>query len=397
MTTRRLPRSLAIVGALVCALAAACGGGSSSGSSTGTEGKVIKIGISSIQSGPAASSGVGLDCTVRNYFDQAQKAGSLNGYTFEIISRDHQYDPARAATIAREFAQDDVFAVLTDGTATMRAALPALQPRNIPIFAYADGALFAKPQYARMYGINPDYAGQARQGAELMLTKLNVRKLGIAYLNSEAGEPAAKAFPAYVTAHGGQVVATEAIASTATDYTAQAQNLKAAGAEAVYSNLLDTGLAALQKAADSIGYHPKWVAWAQGTGPTYYKLAGPLATGTYAQLFAAPRTGAAVDANAQQFRDTIAACGDFATEQASAFGAGIIRAVQKATANGAPLTRDAFVAALESHGEQIGAVREVTWDDTTHAGATATGYYQVGPAPGFELTKVTDFAPLPAA
>jgi ABC-type branched-subunit amino acid transport system substrate-binding protein len=398
MTSRRSLRTLAVAGALVCALAA-CAGGSGSGSdaAAGTDGsKVIKIGISSIQSGPAASSGVGLECTVKNYFDEAQKAGTLNGYTFEVVSRDHQYDPSRAANIAREFVQDDVFAVLTDGTATMRAALPAVQPRDIPIFAYADGALFTKPDYPRMYGINPDYAGQARQGAKLMLDQLGVRKVGIAYLNSEAGEPSAKAFPEYITAHGGEVVASEAIAANATDYTAQAQNLKAAGAEAVYTNLLDTGLAAMQKAADAVGYHPKWVSWAQGSGPVFYKLAGPLAAGTYVQLLAAPRTGAAEDANTQQFRDVIAACGDNATEQASAFGAGIIRAVQKATANGQELTRDGFVEALAAHGEQIGAVQSVTWDDTTHAGATKTAYYQVGPAPGLELTKVTDFADLPA-
>jgi hypothetical protein len=56
--------------------------------------------------------------------------------------------------------------------------------------------------------------------------------------------------------------------------------LKDSGAQGVaYAGA--SQLAGLQKAADAIGYHPKYVSFYGNLVPAYVKLAGPLAEGTY--------------------------------------------------------------------------------------------------------------------
>ncbi|MEU3458042.1 ABC transporter substrate-binding protein [Micromonospora sp. NPDC006766] len=387
--------TIAAVATLAAASLAACGGKESTEGGISGD-KTITIGISSIQSGAAASSGLSLKCTVEAYLDAANKSGGINGYTFETISRDHQYDPSRAANIARQFVSDDVFLMLTDGTATMNAALPAIKPRGIPIFATADGAVFTPPKYDAMFGINPNYAREAAGGARFIIDELHETQTAIAYLNSEAGEPAAKAFPAYVEAHGGKVLASEAIASTSTDYTAQANKLKASGAKVVYSFLLDTGLAALQKASDSIGYHPTWVSWFPAYTPSYLDLAGPLAEGTYVSQFATPLSETSNEGVSTYLDIMQKACPDAITAQAaqsaSSFAAAIVAGVEKATEGGAALTREGFIEAIKGEDQAYGLTPSVTWTDQTHAGATKAAMYQIK---GGKLVAITRYDTLP--
>jgi branched-chain amino acid transport system substrate-binding protein len=397
MSTRTITLG-GLVGVSALVLSACGGGGSASGDAGISASKTITVGVSSIQSGPAATSGLSLKCTVEAYLKDASKGDGVNGYKFKVISRDHQYDPSRAAAIAREFVGDDVFLMLTDGTATMNAALPAIKPKNIPIFATADGAVFTPPDYGSMFGINPDYGREAAGGARFILDELKEKDAAIAYLNSEAGEPAAKAFPAYIKANGGKVVASEAIAATNTDYTAQAQKLKQSGAPVVYSFLLDTGLAALQKASDAIGYSPTWVSWFPAYTPSYLDLAGGLAEGTYISQFATPLSDKTDEGVAKYLQVMEKSCPDAVKAQsaqsASSFAAGIIAGVEKATADGKKLTREGFVAALEGSEQAYGVTPSVTWDDTTHAGATKSAMYQVKDG---GLVAVTDYETLPEA
>ena len=385
----------AAVATLAAVSLVACGGAKSTDGGISGE-KTVKIGISSIQSGPAASSGLSLKCTVEGYLNAANESGGVNGYTFETISRDHQYDPSRAANIARQFVSDDVFLMLTDGTATMNATIPAIEPRGIPIFATADGAVFTPPKYDSMFGINPNYAREAAGGARFIIDELGEKQTAIAYLNSEAGEPAAKAFPAYIEANGGKVLASEAIAATNTDYTAQANKLKASGAKVVYSFLLDTGLAALQKASDSIGYRPTWVSWFPAYTPSYLDLAGPLAEGTYVSQFATPLSETS-DENVSTYLDIMQkACPDSVTAQAaqsaSSFAAAIVAGVEKATEGNAELTREGFVAAIKGADQAYGLTPSVTWNDETHAGATKAAMYQIKSE---KLVAITEYQTLP--
>jgi branched-chain amino acid transport system substrate-binding protein len=377
-------------------LAACSDGGVSSAEGGVSEDKTVTIGISSIQSGPAASSGLSMKCTVEAYLEDANEAGGLNGYKFETISRDHQYDPSRAANIARELVSEDVFLMLTDGTATMNAALPAIKPTGIPIFATADGAVFTPPEYDAMFGINPNYAREAAGGARFIIEELGETQTAIAYLNSEAGEPAAEAFPEYIEANGGEVLASEAIASTNTDYTAQANKLKASGAKVVYSFLLDTGLAALQKASDSIGYNPTWVSWFPAYTPSYLELAGPLAEGTYVSQFATPLSETDEEGVSTYLRIMEEACPEAvsaqAAQSASTFAAAIVEGVQEATQGGAELTRDAFVEAIQGDEQAYGLTPSVTWTDETHAGATKAAMYQIKSG---KLEAVTEYETLP--
>ncbi len=367
-----------------------------SASSAADPARTLTIGVSSIQSGSAATSGLGMKCAVEAYLDAANEAGGVNGYTFEVVSRDHQYDPARAATIAREFVGDGVFAMVTDGTATMKAALPAVERAKIPIFATADGALFTPPEYPAMFGINPDYAREAASGAKFILDDLGETSAGLAYLNSEAGKPASESFPKYMTDNGGSVAATVAIAATATDFTPYAQSLKASGTAVVYSFLLDTQLASLQKASDAIGFAPKWVSWFPAFTKSYLDLAGPLAEGTYMSAFSTPLSDTTDPGVAEYLKVMTPHCPDNMTSQsamsAASFADAIVNAVGAASADGQEVTQTSFVSAMAGSNLELGVTPSVTWSEETHAGATQSAMYQIADS---TLVSVTPYEEQP--
>lgn len=394
---RRLVAALAGTAAAVLLLT---GCGSTQAGGNDPSGKTVKIGLSSVLSGAAASSGIGMDCGIEAFLNTKNSAGGINGYKFTYNEKDTQYDPAVAATLARTFASDGTFAVATVGTAPMQAAVPTLKAKNIPLFAEADGGTLAPPAYDGQFGINPSYAREALSGARFILDTVKKTKAGIAYLDSDAGTPAAAAFPKYFNSHGGKVVSSQAIGTTVTDFSSYAQKLKSAGAQVVYAFILDTQLAALQKAASAIGYDPTWVAWSPAYTPSYIKLAGALSKGVYVSQWTTPNSQtqdpavkdylAAVDKKCPKL------AADNSVKSGYTIGAAIAYGVQQATKGGAALTSDAFIKALQINGKPLGLTPKMTYNDTTHAGTTGNSYWQITAANG-DIKKITPYAELPTA
>lgn len=371
--------------------------GNASGDSTSASDSTIKVGISSIQSGSVASAGLGMECAIEAYLNDANENGGVNGYDFEVVSRDHGYDPSQASQIARDFVDEDVFVMATDGSGTLNAALPVIQPEGIPVFGTADGVNFAQPEYDRLFGVNPDYKREAAAGAEFILNELGENDVALVYANSEAGQPALEAFPAYMEQNGGEVLAEEAIAIDNTDYTAQANTLQSSGADVVYSFLMDTGLAALQKASENIGYNPTWVSWFPVYTPSYLELAGSSANGTYVSQFGTPISE--VDNEAVSSFTTVVGetCPEHLETQsahsASTFAEAILRGVDKATEDGGELTQDKFVEALVGEEQALGLTPSVTWNDETRVGATKSAFYQIDE--DGELVQETEYETQP--
>lgn len=394
--------TLAIASSLALALTACANGGEGTtnddnGDNGATTGGVLKIGVGSAQSGPSASSGLSLLCTTEAYVKNVNDEGGIGGYTFEVISRDHQYDPSRSAAIAQEFVNEEVFAMLTDGTAPMQAALPILEPNQIPLFATSDGGVFTPPPSDYVFGINPSYAREALGGARFILEDLGVDEIGFVYLNSAAGEPAAAVFEPFVEENGGTVVSSDAIAATATDYAPYAHNLKESGATVVYSFLLDTGLASLQKAASAIGYDPTWVSWFPAYTGSYLELAGDLSEGVYVSEFTTPITETD-DPAVQAYLDIVPdTCPDLystqAAQSASSFADALVEGVRRLVDAGEDVTGANLAEALRGDNQEFGLTPSVTWNDESVAGATKAAMFKI--VDGI-LERQSEYAELPA-
>lgn len=374
------------------------------GSSTSGEGsKTATIGLLSILTGPGAPSGVAMDCGVKAYLDGVNATGGANGYQFKYIERDSQYDPAKSATIAREFANDDVIAVPAAGTAGLQASFPILKPKNIAVFGLADGSLFVPPPYDGAFGLNPETSRLAASDARFILEKLNIKTASVAYTNTPTGIPASKSFPQYFSANGGAMAANLAIDPTTTDYSPYAQKLKAANAPVVYVLALDTQVAALQKASAAIGYNPTWMTWFAAYTPSYLDLAGSLADGTYVEQYAKPvgsMSDTGGDPDVQAYRTAISkACPDQFNAPGTAsgwiMGALIERGVAESTKDGKALTHEGFNEAVAASTSGIPLIPSVTYNAQGNPGSTEAAYYQIEGKTLKEIAPFQEFPPEP--
>lgn len=403
---RRHVRTTAV--ALSIALAtAACGGSaadsaaSGAGSGSGEE-KTVKVGMSSILSGPAASAGIGTDAGLMAYLKTVNDKGGINGHTFTFEELDNEYDPARAATVARQLIANKADLIVTEGSANYTATAALAAAAKIPLMTESDGGLLTPPEgpAANAFGVNPIYEDVAAQGAQFIVEKLKLKKAGLVYVNTATGQPARDAFPPAYTALGGEVVDTEAIENKTTDFTPFVQKLKQAGAPVVYAFVLDTQMAGLQKAAAAIGYAPEWVTWATPYTPSYLKLAGDLATGTHVSLFVTPFSETD-DPNMKEYLAAMKKYGADQTDNQTAaqgwtFGAIIAKAVEEATAGDKAFTTEGFSAALRQvDDEPLGLVKSIAYNDKTHAGANKSAFYLINK--DGSVTEETPYEELPDA
>jgi branched-chain amino acid transport system substrate-binding protein len=374
-----------------------CGSGSS-GAKGGVEGATIKIGVSSPLSGPLATAGTATKCGVQAYLQSVNDSGGIDDYKFEIHAVDNQYDPGIAASVARGFATDGTFAVVIAGTSTMEASVPILKARDIPVFGSPDGATLTPPEWEGLFGYNPVYEQEGASAVPFVRETLGLDKAASVFL-SPAAQPASDAFVKAFKKSGGEVVANEALSPEITDYAPIAQKLKSSGAPVVYTTLVDTQLAGLQKASDAVGYKPKWVSWTIAQGPTYLDLAGDLAEDVYFSQWAIPETQTD-DPAVQKYvkavnsvKDCEELVGDTAVKTGYALGAAIVHGVEQATADGAKLEPDAFIEALSDvKDQQFGLTPHMTYDAKSHSGVRQNSYWQVK---GGELKMVRDFELLP--
>lgn len=386
----KIQRLLSVFAVASLAALSACGGGSE-----GSSGKTALIGVAESLTGPAASNGQAGKCGLQAYFDTFNAKGGVNGYKVKLMIRDTQYDPVRSASIAQEFARAKVLAAEVSGTPQSKAAIAVLKPRGIPVFGSAAGNVLNGTGNLS-FSTQFDYQRLGALGADYIMSQLGVKDFGLAYLAGEPGQPIADTLPAYVGKKGGSVVESIPITLTATDYAPYVQSLKASGAKAVFTPLLDVQLSALQKAADAIGYKPAWVSWPAANTSTYQKLAGGLADDTYFVLTIEPVTDEPKTEAQKEFVTAVKKeCPDLLQSYnvASTWGAAaaIARGIENATKNGGKLTPATLAKGAEGTDVDLG-MQTVTWKGENRSGVSQAGVYQLK---GGSFTQVQDFQPLP--
>jgi branched-chain amino acid transport system substrate-binding protein len=367
----------------------------------GVDNKVVTVGLSGILSGPNAAAGQS-DVGAKAYFDMVNRNGGANGYTFKVVERDNQNQPAQAVAVAKQLVNDDkVFAMMSSGSNGIQALVPIAASLKAPILAFSDADLI-RPVIQNMYGMGPRYTLVPLFDAQFMITTLKVKKLAYLYEDDAIGRPGLKNLPAFVTQNGAELAAQLGFAADTTDWAPYATQLRDAGAEAVMYFGGGAGqLPSLQKAADAIGYHPQYVSIFANLIPAYLKLAGPLAEGVYVDSYQEPLDASTPEM--QTFRDEMTRAG-----QADALGqfagqgwtgaAVIAEGVRRATVNGAALTWDSFSSALNSiNNQQLGTYGSITYTANDHTGPTRAAMDQVRDRQFVQVLPATDIPRVPGS
>jgi len=270
-------RRVAIASIASVALAfslSACAG--ASGSSDNAE---IVVGATGPVTGPNAAINVLLEGAAAR-FDELNAAGGINGHKVKFVVKDDQYNPAQTPQQVSQLVEDEGANMICAlvGTGPYAAVNDYLGSKGI-LGVPASGS--AKLLNDHTYEILAPYGPLGARLVGYAVDTLKQTKIAIAYSADDVGQPFRDGAVDELTRLGITPVAEIKFDATATDFSAQAAQLKQSGADFVLINHVPTVVAQVQNAATKIGYTPNWGAGFPAASSQLVDLAPEAAAKTY--------------------------------------------------------------------------------------------------------------------
>ena len=127
----------------------------------------IKLGMTTVLTGPAAALGNDMRTGIESYFNLVNKQGGVQGRQLEFIVYDDGYEPVRAAQNMRTLIdKEKVLAVLGNvGTPTAIVTVPIAEEKKTLLFGAFSGGGVLRPTPSSRYIINyrPSYAEETAE------------------------------------------------------------------------------------------------------------------------------------------------------------------------------------------------------------------------------------------
>ena len=175
---------------ILATLAVAVGAASASAQVPGVTANSVLVGQSAAFSGPAAQLGIQMNLGAKAYFDMINKQGGVNGRIIELRTRDDKYESNLAAENTRKFIEEDkVFALFGYvGTPTSAAALPIFTEAKVPFIGPFTGAeLLRDPFNRQIFNVRASYYDETEKIVE-QLASVGIRKIAVFYQNDAYGK-----------------------------------------------------------------------------------------------------------------------------------------------------------------------------------------------------------------
>lgn len=278
---KKLSLSLVLVLSL---LAAACGGNGSDGNeassggggssnagkapapTAGFDGTTITLGVITPQTGVAALIGKPLTNGNDVYFKRLNDAGGIAGkYKVKLEVVDSQYQPQTAVQQYNATKGKVAAYVQILGTGVMRAVLPLLKTDNI-VAGPATLDSFWVPEQQLM-ALGAPYQVQAINAMDWWVNQEGNKDSKVCLMRQDDpyGEAGKEGMEFAGQQLGFEITKEVTFAATDTDWSAQVNQLKAAGCEVVHLVGLPNSTGGIMGSAEQIGFTPTWI----GQGPTW--------------------------------------------------------------------------------------------------------------------------------
>ncbi|HEU5157394.1 MAG TPA: ABC transporter substrate-binding protein [Streptosporangiaceae bacterium] len=235
---RRIALAVATAATLV---ATACGGGDSGSTrSAPTQGELkpgepIKIGMIATLTGRYAALGAGDRQGVQVVTDRINAAGGIKGHKIELIIKDDRTEPNQSVVAFNQLLSENVIAVY--GSANANAALavgPLAQRAKIPYMSLTPSRQLVQPVKRYLFSLPPTSTLWAKKDMEWMQAE-GIKKVAVVYASDDTfhvdGNNDVKK---YAKDYGLEVVASEPIQTTATDFTSVLAKVRSSGAQAMF-------------------------------------------------------------------------------------------------------------------------------------------------------------------
>jgi ABC-type branched-subunit amino acid transport system substrate-binding protein len=368
---------LAVVAVAAASLAlGACGTGDaeeSGAASTGdgsikvgpgvdAETKTIRVGDLNALSGPAAALGAPVAAGHKAYFDALNSRGGIDGWKVDLAVEDTGYQPQQHVQAFNEL-KSDIAILNSFGSPTTKAIQPQFQREKLVTVPASFDSIWGTDTTVAPVGTpySIDVANALDYVTDGGAKKL---KIGIIYQNDEYGADGVRGFDAAKEALGFEDAGRQSYKPGDSDFTAQVQKLKAAGAEAVVLTALPSATGPIVGTAATLGFTPQWIL----QGPSYIEqlmtkdgTAGAKPTPVAAALAGAIVTSFSApwgDADAAGMEQLISDQKQFAPDQppsiyfALAYSQGkVVEQILRKAIGSGDLTREGILAAKENLGE----------------------------------------------
>jgi len=175
-----------------------------------TEGKTLKVGITTPTTGKAAEKGApmghgNLDCF--EYINS--ELGGVEGYEVEVVWRDNGYDASKVVTIVKNFMDEGCLMYTTSSSAMMTASMEVANRAGFAgMAAFSSPIIYRPPQH--IYGQMPDYGDDFLAFAKYYMDNVwkgsGKPKFAIHALNNSTGKGAIDAALAYADSLGIEIL-----------------------------------------------------------------------------------------------------------------------------------------------------------------------------------------------
>jgi len=140
--------------------------------------------------GPAQALGQGMREGILAAFEEANRAGGINGRKFELKSMDDSYEPEKTIEATNKAIKEDkVFALVgAVGTPTSRAGQPIATAAKVPFIGPFTGAEFLRNPFNRyVVNIRASYFQETEAWVEHLTNDLGVTRIAILYQDDAFG------------------------------------------------------------------------------------------------------------------------------------------------------------------------------------------------------------------
>src|SRR5271166_5218963 len=150
----------------------------------------IVFGQVAVLEGPAQALGRGMREGILAAFDEANRAGGIDGRKLELKSLDDGYEPEKTIeAIKKALDEDKVFALIGPvGTPTSKAGQPIATDAKVPFIGPFTGAEFLRHPYNRyVVNVRSSYFQETEAWIEHLTKDLGISKIAILYQDDTFG------------------------------------------------------------------------------------------------------------------------------------------------------------------------------------------------------------------
>ena len=189
--------------------------GIAAGRGVDAEAQVIRIGNLHDQSGPAAAIGVHFATGKQLLAAQVNAGGSgllPDGWTIELVDRDHGYNPQRSVEAYNEIKEEVLFIGTSFGTPNTLPLRPHLERDSVVAFPASLSSELASHQYTPPLG--PSYLVEAMRAMDWVVENVgdaSTVQVGIVYQRDDYGQDGLNGWQQAAEHHGVTIVSEQTV------------------------------------------------------------------------------------------------------------------------------------------------------------------------------------------